>query len=305
MTKVKMMPLYVDEFIGDTDGLDPWDRGMYLLLLVYMWKREDDLPDNDAEIARTLGITRGTWVKLRGRLSRFLLCDGATVSQKKLRKLFEKGRELALLRAHVGTAGNEVKKRRKLLITNNVPPAIANALAGSDSLAIAGGLRPLLNTKDLNKKEPPKSSTEAPEPEEDAGDDDVDLLQAVWNAVGYQGDLPNRGYWSPLRAMPVLAMWRQTLEPAQILERAAKSRETYPVPPDGPMALNQSMSDMSKKLPNVPNPEEREKHLLWLAEKLNGDGFCSPNMINNTQRAALIGRGLVTEERLRERGINA
>jgi hypothetical protein len=36
---------------------------------------------------------------------------------------------------------------------------------------------------------------------------------------------------------------------------------------------------------------------------VNADGFLPVSAINNTMRDAMLGRGLVTAERLRERGI--
>ena len=41
----------------------------------------------------------------------------------------------------------------------------------------------------------------------------------------------------------------------------------------------------------------------FYANLVNADGFLPVSAINNTMRDAMLGRGLVTAERLRERGI--
>lgn len=57
--------------------------------------------------------------------------------------------------------------------------------------------------------------------------------------------------------------------------------------------------------PKVVKRSSTQARLAFWAEKINGEGFVAPNAINANLARALIGAGLVTPEKLKQRGIAA
>jgi uncharacterized protein YdaU (DUF1376 family) len=93
VSKAPAMPMMIDAYIGDTTHLTTEEHGAYLLLLFAMWRRDGSVPDNDKDIARIVGLTVSKWLRVRGRLSDKLICDGHTITQKNLRKIWKNTQE--------------------------------------------------------------------------------------------------------------------------------------------------------------------------------------------------------------------
>lgn len=106
----------------------------------------------------------------------------------------------------------------------------------------------------------------------------------------------------------------------RIIETATATRRDHPNPPDGPKALDRAMERAARreaqavadgtgrkparkrKRDTGPLPSEDERAGFY-ARIVNSDGFLPPNMISNAIREAMLARGLVTEKRLRQRGV--
>ncbi|MAM40309.1 MAG: GntR family transcriptional regulator [Erythrobacter sp.] len=106
----------------------------------------------------------------------------------------------------------------------------------------------------------------------------------------------------------------------RIIETATATRRDHPNPPDGPKALDRAMeraarqdaqaaADAGSRKPARkrrsdpgPLPSEDERAGFY-ARIVNSDGFLPPSMISNSIREAMLARGLVTAERLRQRGV--
>ena len=107
----------------------------------------------------------------------------------------------------------------------------------------------------------------------------------------------------------------------QIVEIATESRRDHPNPPDGPKALDRFMeraahcdelaatANANGKKPKrqrkceVKLPLSDDEKAAFYAKMVNADGYLPQSVISNTIRDAMLVRGLVTPERLRERGV--
>jgi uncharacterized protein YdaU (DUF1376 family) len=58
------MPLYLDDYLGDTGHFRAAEHGAYLLLIMHYWKR-GGLPDDDRQLATIARMTPGEWRKAR------------------------------------------------------------------------------------------------------------------------------------------------------------------------------------------------------------------------------------------------
>ena len=121
--------------------------------------------------------------------------------------------------------------------------------------------------------------------------------------------MPNAGHGRPKRVMSV----QQALEWAFRTEHAQLE---LPEPPDGPKALDRIMQraaqhkadEKSRGRRKARKPAKSETRQVtdlpvFYAEMVNSDRYLPVSTISNSMRDAMLARGLVTVERLRERGI--
>ncbi|MBS0123344.1 helix-turn-helix domain-containing protein [Thetidibacter halocola] len=130
------------------------------------------------------------------------------------------------------------------------------------------------------------------------------------------------GWWQGWPPQLHVQRWRDELglTEAEIVAVAKATRQDHPEPPDGPKALDRAMqraaqrrmqTDAAKaahgetrRRKRADGPRHSEDELAaFYAELVNSDRFLPPNTISNTMRDAMLGRGLVTVERLRLRGV--
>lgn len=141
-----------------------------------------------------------------------------------------------------------------------------------------------------------------------------ELLRAL--GLGPNSDLP--GWWQGWPPREHVRRWREELGLSEdrILDVARRSRDVHPAPPDGPKALDRAMEralragktlsghtgSQTPFIPSMPPPSASDvivKYATWV----NGESFLPTSAITNTMRDRLIASGLVTRERLYERGI--
>ncbi|GAA0304906.1 helix-turn-helix domain-containing protein [Rhodovulum strictum] len=136
------------------------------------------------------------------------------------------------------------------------------------------------------------------------------------------------GWWQGWPPREHVRRWRDDLglDEDAILAVAKASRRDHPEPPDGPKGLDRSMQRAAQRLKQTgatvakkgtapggndtrrrkrddgPRPSDDELAAFY-ADLVNSDRFLPPSTISNTMRDAMLTRGLVTVERLRERGV--
>jgi hypothetical protein len=136
------------------------------------------------------------------------------------------------------------------------------------------------------------------------------------------------GWWQGWPPREHVRRWRDDLglDEDAILAVAEASRRDHPEPPDGPKALDRAMQRAAQRLKQTgaavaakgsatgsgetrrrkrddgPRPSDDELAAFY-ADLVNSDRFLPPSTISNTMRDAMLTRGLVTVERLRERGV--
>lgn len=177
----------------------------------------------------------------------------------------------------------------------------------------------------------PRKGTSKEEEEDARGavDPDQKLLDDLLVAVGHDpgGHVP--GWWRSDLALAHLRQWRvrHGLTDAEILETAEATRRDHPQPPDGPKALDRAMERRARaktamvqaraatkadgktakrdtRRLSVPVKVASEtEQLSFFAGLVNGESFLPSSMISPGMAERLLRAGLVTTERLRQRGL--
>ena len=147
----------------------------------------------------------------------------------------------------------------------------------------------------------------------------AELLTAL--GLDPNGTLP--AWWQGWPAKTHVRRWIDDLGLSEdrIIETATESRRDHPGPPDGPKALDRAMERAAQKDAQVaptskPRAAKRppngtgaarpsaDELAAFYADMVNSDRFLPANTISNTIRDAMLSRGLVTQERLRARGVH-
>lgn len=165
MTKLPSMPLFVADYLADTRHLTLAEHGAYCLLLMNMWAAGGELPDNDANNARMLGVSPKNWISLKARLLPFFEVYGPSnaqhLTQKKLQRLWNYQQGVHAVRSEQGRRGAKSKHEKDRLLRG-----LANGSAMAQPQAKAGDL-PWQNPGILErKKEREEDGSELAEPKE-------------------------------------------------------------------------------------------------------------------------------------------
>jgi len=87
MSKAPSMPFFVDAYLADTMHLSEAEDGIYMRLLMCMWRMEGRLPDDDIRLARFVRVPKQRWCKkYRPVMSEFFHIEGGVWTQKRLIK---------------------------------------------------------------------------------------------------------------------------------------------------------------------------------------------------------------------------
>jgi hypothetical protein len=154
------------------------------------------------------------------------------------------------------------------------------------------------------------------------------FFEALLQALGFDPDGALPGWWQGWPARVHVRRWIDDLGLTEdrILEVATETRRDHPDPPDGPKALDRAMERAAqrevqaaavittktsssgrgetrrRKRDEAPPPSADELAAFY-ADLVNSDRFLPPTTISTTMRDAMLARGLVTPERLQQRGV--
>lgn len=109
MSAAPFMPLYVADYLADTQHLTVEQHGAYFLLLMAMWRSGGRLPSEAAKLARIVRMTPSRWGKIAADVMAFFEVEGGEITQKRLSEELEKASEKNRRRASAGSRGGTAK----------------------------------------------------------------------------------------------------------------------------------------------------------------------------------------------------
>lgn len=108
MSKTPFMPLWVNDFIGDTLDLDAKEIGAYMMILMTMWGRDGTLPNDHTKLKRVARVGRD-WPKVWASIEHYFTVDGDTIYNKRLLFEFTTVAAKRLVKAQSGELGGRAK----------------------------------------------------------------------------------------------------------------------------------------------------------------------------------------------------
>ncbi len=111
MSKLPVLPLYVNDFIADTPHLDAEETGAYLMLIMMAWKSPDgSLPDDDVSLSRWARVSLKAWRRIKPKVMEFWSLDeGGRWTQTRLAKEKRRASQRADVARENGSRGGRPK----------------------------------------------------------------------------------------------------------------------------------------------------------------------------------------------------
>ena len=181
-----------------------------------------------------------------------------------------------------------------------------------------------LRNPEINLVREPLSKPVKEEEDAQARDSDFDRFFAeLLTALGFATNATLPAWWQGWPARLHVQRWINDLGLTEdrIIATATITRSDHPNPPDGPKALDRFMERAAQRdalaatanandkkvkrqrKDEVKPPLSDDEKAAFYARMVNSEGYLPESVISNTIRDAMLVRGLVTPERLRQRGV--
>jgi uncharacterized protein YdaU (DUF1376 family) len=102
------MPLWIADYLGDTQDLTCEEHGAYFLLLMALWRRDGKLPADHDRLARIVVLPRARWDAVWRALERFFQVSEGEITQRRLSRELAKAKQRRQeAREHAQRAANQ------------------------------------------------------------------------------------------------------------------------------------------------------------------------------------------------------
>ena len=164
MSNHPFMQFYVSDYMADTMHLTTEQHGMYLLLLMTMWKAGGSLPNDPKKLSRICRVSPRRWHIISGDVIEFFDVSEGKISQKRLVEEYKKAVSKSEKRIASGKLGGKAKSLK------NKDESLANArdlLKHLSEPEPEPEPEPELDKKEKNTKKRKSSITEDWEPDQE------------------------------------------------------------------------------------------------------------------------------------------
>jgi len=108
MAELPIMPIATDALIADTTHMSAEEMGVYVRLLIAMWRHRAQLPDKPRELARIGGVSLRRWNKISEKVMRPMTKLEGIITQKRLSITYSKAQQI-----HAKRTAASLKRWRK------------------------------------------------------------------------------------------------------------------------------------------------------------------------------------------------
>lgn len=151
------MPIYIGDYLADTNHLTSEQHGAYLLMLMTAWKMGGCLPADDAQLASITRLGDAKWKRHKGVLLTFFSVQGDVLVQDRLWKEYQAAEARREAAQENGKRGGRPRKSK----AKHNPEETHGFFEGSEK----GGFQKPSNKANRNPDpNPQKSSSPSPSP---------------------------------------------------------------------------------------------------------------------------------------------
>jgi uncharacterized protein YdaU (DUF1376 family) len=135
MSGPQFMPLYIGDYLRDTQHLTTEQHGAYFLLICACWSQGGFLPDDDIQLAAITRLSIDAWKVARRTLAKFFKISGQKWRQKRVRVELDRAQYLHEVRSKAGSkGGSKTKARARVLQPQPQPqPSVSSSLRSSEA----------------------------------------------------------------------------------------------------------------------------------------------------------------------------
>lgn len=109
MSSHPYMPLYVGSYLKNTLALTTEQHGAYMLILMAMWSRSGELPDDPRVLAKIAGVTPKRWAKVWAGIEEHFVRGYGFIRHDRVLEELQKADQISLNRSLAGKRGAVVK----------------------------------------------------------------------------------------------------------------------------------------------------------------------------------------------------
>lgn len=109
------MPMYVGDYLKDTQHLSTAEHGAYILLIIHAWTREGALPADTERLRRITGMDQKDWKRSWPVLREFFQEDGDGYRHSRIDRELANARRMVEQRSAAGKASAEARRRQRSL----------------------------------------------------------------------------------------------------------------------------------------------------------------------------------------------
>jgi uncharacterized protein YdaU (DUF1376 family) len=126
------MPLYIGDYLADTQLLTTEQHGAYLLLIMAYWKNQGPLPSDDAILMSVCKMQPAKWKSLKPSVLKFFQVKGGNISHKRIDKEIKATKEKREKAANKAKAAAEARWTKDASSNaQSNPPSNASSIAPS------------------------------------------------------------------------------------------------------------------------------------------------------------------------------
>ena len=108
------MPLYINDYLGDTMHLSTEQHGAYFLMLMTAWKCDGALPDDDVQLRQITRLSEKAWASTGPILRRFFVAENGALRHNRIDTEIATFKQLKQQRSEAGKASaTQRSKQRK------------------------------------------------------------------------------------------------------------------------------------------------------------------------------------------------
>lgn len=154
MSAPPYMKLYIADYHGDTTHLTALEHGVYLLLVMAMWRGGGKLPADDAKLSRVAKVTAREWASLKPTILAFFKRRGGVLTHKRVTRELAHYETVSEKRREASNKGVSEKRNKNSVKSLPIGSHESNQLVTKPEPEPESSLEPTRGSKSTRRASP-------------------------------------------------------------------------------------------------------------------------------------------------------